>query len=209
MMSETLSTFALAWGAFAVAALSPGPNMLAVASRSLGTGRLSGQFVALGIAIGAFVWAMFAVIGLDQVFAQFPKLPTVLGTVGGAYLIYLGSKGLRSALNHNGTTVGAAMTASRAEDLRHGLLVTLTNPKVGLLWISLSLLVTSAANTAGSKLLFAGGAALLAYLIYGGYGIFFSSGIARSAFHRFSRIADAAFGITFCAFGVGLIWTLM
>ena len=74
MMSEALSTFALAWGAFAVAALSPGPNMLAVASRSLGTGRLSGQFVALGIAIGAFVWAMFAVIGLDQVFAQFPKV---------------------------------------------------------------------------------------------------------------------------------------
>lgn len=58
----------MAWFALATAAISPGPNLVAVASRGLGSGRNSAMSVAAGLASGAFLWAFVTAVGLGTLF---------------------------------------------------------------------------------------------------------------------------------------------
>ena len=206
MNASALTVVALGWSAFAAAAISPGPNMVAVASRSLGAGRASGQRVALGIAVGAFLWALMSAAGSGALFARFPDALRVLGLLGGGYLCWLGEiKGLRSAW-HGGTgMVTAAGSRGALADVGYGFAVTMTNPKVALVWASLATFVAPATASPPMLVLFAAGAATLAYLIYGGYGWLFSARGARALHARFARAADALFGTLFTALGLSLV----
>lgn len=86
-----------AWLALASAAISPGPNLVAVASRALGSGRQSALTVAAGLAAGAFFWSFLTAVGLGTLFSAYPALLLILGVVGGTYLVWLGFKGWRAA----------------------------------------------------------------------------------------------------------------
>lgn len=92
-MNEVMFTIFAAWAALAAAAISPGPNMVAVASRGFGSGRGSALLVAFGIALGGFGWAMLTALGFGVLFEKFPVLLRFLGVVGGLYLGWLGYKG--------------------------------------------------------------------------------------------------------------------
>ena len=206
MDTSALTTVALGWLAFATAAISPGPNLVAVASRSLGAGRASGQRVALGIAAGALLWAFLSAAGTGVLFERYPGALRALGLIGGTYLCWLGFKGLRSAWRGGGGVVAAAESRGAVADVGYGLAVTLSNPKVAFVWASLATFVAPA--TAGSPAtlaLFAIGTAALAYAIYGGYGWLFSARGARALHARFARAADAAFGTLFTALGASLV----
>ena len=205
MTSSALTTIALGWLAFAAAALSPGPNLAAVASRSLGAGRAAGQRVALGIAAGAFLWALASAAGVGALFERVPGALRALELAGGAYLGWLGFRGLRSAWRGGAGTVAPVRSRGAAADVAHGLAVTLTNPKVALVWIALAAFVAPAIGSPAALLLFAAGAAALAWAIYGGYGWLFSARGARALHARFARAADAAFGTLFAALGLSLV----
>ena len=205
MTASALTTLALGWLAFAAAAISPGPNMVAVASRSLGAGRAAGQRVALGIALGACLWALLSAAGAGALFERFPGALRALSLLGGAYLCLLGARGLRSAWRGGTGAVAAAAGRSPAADVGHGLAVTMTNPKVALVWASLATFVAPATASLPMLGLFAGGTAALAYAIYGGYGWLFSSRGARALHERFARAADAVFGALFTALGLSLV----
>ena len=75
-MYEQIATFApgilLAYSAFLLAIISPGPNMLAVIGTSMGSGRASGIAVAMGISAGSFTWAVLTAIGLSAILATYP-----------------------------------------------------------------------------------------------------------------------------------------
>ena len=204
--ASALTTVALGWLAFAAAAISPGPNLVAVASRSLGAGRAAGQRVALGIAIGACLWALLSAAGTGALFARFPEALRALGLLGGAYLCWLGAKGLRSAWRGGTGVVGPADGRGPVADLGYGLAVTLTNPKVALVWASLATFVAPAIGSVSMLALFALGTAAIAYAIYGGYGWLFSARGARALHARFARAADAAFGTLFTALGLSLLF---
>ena len=206
MDTAALTTVALGWLAFATAAISPGPNLVAVASRSLGAGRASGQRVALGIAAGALLWAFLSAAGTGVLFERYPEALRALGLIGGTYLCWLGFKGLRSAWRGGSGVVAAAGSRGAAADVGYGLAVTLTNPKVAFVWASLATFVAPATSGSPTMLaLFAIGTAALAYAIYGGYGWLFSAQGARALHARFARAADAAFGTLFTALGVSLV----
>lgn len=57
-----------AWFALATAAISPGPNLVAVASRALASGRRSALVVSFGLATGAFLWSFLTALGLGALF---------------------------------------------------------------------------------------------------------------------------------------------
>lgn len=204
-MQNDLALLALGWLAFAAAALSPGPNLVAVAARSLGAGRAAGQRVALGVAGGAFLWAILAAAGLGQLLERVPELIRVLSWIGGAYLGWLGFKGLRSAWRGGGGTIGRSDSRGAMSDVGHGLAVTLSNPKVALVWLALGTLVGPATASIGWLLLFASVTALLAYAIYGGYGLLFSLRGARALYDAFTRTVDALFGALFATLGLSLL----
>jgi len=128
-----ISLIATAWLALATAAISPGPNLVAVASRGLGSGRNSALIVAGGLACGAFLWSFLTAVGLGSLFGTYPQLLKILGLFGGAYLLWLGIKGWRAALTGKGGQIEPKSGQGPIGDFLHGLTVTSTNPKVALL----------------------------------------------------------------------------
>jgi len=201
-----MSLIFTAWIALASAALSPGPNLVAVASRALGAGRRAALTVALGLGLGAFLWSLLTAIGLGALFSAAPILLRALGIIGGAYLLWLGIKGWRSALTGKGSQIAPVETQGGWPDLCHGLTVTATNPKVALLWASLSTFVGPALTSPGHVLLFCSGSALIIFAIYGAYGLVFSAGSVRGVYARVQRAVEAVFGTLFALLGLSLIF---
>ncbi|MDB4213597.1 LysE family translocator [Octadecabacter sp.] len=195
-----------AWLALATAAISPGPNLVAVASRALGSGRQSALVVALGLATGAFLWSFFTAVGLGALFKAYPMLLRILGMVGGGYLLWLGFKGWRAALTGKGGQIKPVQGAGLLTDFIHGLTVTATNPKVVLLWASLSTFVGPAIESWPVLILFTLGSAVIIFTIYGAYGLLFSTGSVRGVYDRFQRMSEAVFGTMFGMLGLFMIY---
>lgn len=204
-MFDAFPVLFAAWAALAAAAISPGPNMVAIASRGLGSGARSALTVAFGIAAGGFFWALITSMGLGVLFQTFPILLQVLGIVGGGYLAWLGYKGWRAALTGSAGEIAPANGNGFWSDASYGLIVTATNPKVALLWASLSTFVGGATNTMAGLLTFAVVSSLVLFVIYGGYGLLFSLGGVRKLYTRFQQASEAVFGTIFGVIGLGMI----
>ncbi len=76
--------------------ITPGNDMLYVASRSSGQGSKAGIISALGISAGCLVHLLAAVIGLSAIIARSAMAFNVVKYLGAAYLVYLGLKALIS-----------------------------------------------------------------------------------------------------------------
>lgn len=200
-----ISLIITAWLALATAAISPGPNLVAVASRGLGSGRNSALTVAAGLASGAFLWSFLTAVGLGTMFTAFPILLRIMGLFGGAYLLWLGFKGWRAALTGKGGQITPIAGQGVLADFLHGLTVTSTNPKVALLWASLSTFVGPAITDWSLLLLFTTGSAAIIFAIYGMYGWLFSTGHARGLYKRFQKASEALFGTLFGGLGLFMI----
>jgi threonine/homoserine/homoserine lactone efflux protein len=201
-----LQSFLLVLLGVAAAQASPGPNMFAVIETALGRGRRSALLVVAGIASGTLVWAAIASLGLGAVFTAVPALLTALKFIGGAYLCYLGFRGLRAVLR--GTEAALRAETRPLSDLaawRRGFFVVMTNPKALLMWLALATFLFGAGLNAAQVLAFGPVVAISATLIYGFYGVMFSTGLASRGYARFWRWIEAAFGTAFGALGLTLL----
>jgi len=114
-------------------ALTPGPDMLYVASRSLGQGRAAGVLSAFGVITGTFVHLGAAALGLSGLFRYAPVAYDAVRYAGAAFLLYLAWKALAG-----GHDLGAARgraPAGRGRVYVEGVLTNLLNPKVALFYI--------------------------------------------------------------------------
>ncbi|MEO0637452.1 MAG: LysE family translocator [Pseudomonadota bacterium] len=191
--------------ALGAAALSPGPNAFAAISTALGSGRAMGVVVALGIGCGGLVWASLSAFGLERLLQAFPQTITLLAAAGAAYLAYLAFKGLRSAFGGSAPSLNARSSETFWSALRRGFLVTLTNPKAGLMWLSLTGFVALSAQSIAPLLVFGLLGALLVFVIYGSMALVFSNAKVRAGYERHHRLADGAFGVAFAALAVSLV----
>lgn len=110
-----------------VLAITPGPGVLYIVTRTLAQGRRVGLASVAGVGIGNFANAVFAAIGLAALFAISALAFTVVKYAGAAYLIYLGIRALRAPAVQS--TDVQAPPASVARVFRDGLVVSLLNPK--------------------------------------------------------------------------------
>ena len=120
---------------FSVAALvltaSPGPDMLLIASRSAGQGKVAGFATLAGIQAGTYCHALAAALGLSQLFLLVPIAYDVVRYAGAAYLLWLAWKTFRAdaaAFAPDGGPVRRPIGAM----FRQGLLTNLLNPKMAL-----------------------------------------------------------------------------
>jgi threonine/homoserine/homoserine lactone efflux protein len=131
-----LSTLAL----FALAALAltatPGPDMLLIASRSLGQGRGAGFATLAGIQAGTYCHALAAALGLSQLFLLVPVAYDIVRYAGAAYLLWLAWKTFRA----DGTLFAPTAGLDRypiGTMFRQGLFTNLLNPKMALFVLAL------------------------------------------------------------------------
>ena len=201
-----LPSFLIALLGVVAAQASPGPNMFAVIAVALGRGRRAALLVVSGIASGTLVWAALTALGLGALFTAVPALLTLLKFVGGAYLCVMGYRGLSAA--RRGDAAALRSETRPLSDLaawRRGFFVVMTNPKALLMWMAIATLLFGAGLGGGEVVLFGPLVALSATLIYGAYGVLFSSGPASRGYARFWRWIEAAFGTAFGALGLTLI----
>ena len=188
------------------AQVSPGPNMMAVSSVSLGSGRTEGLLTASGVATGVFIWAILFTFGIGAFLQTFPQTLIAMKLLGGGYLLFLGEKALIAAWRHHGSNGnGRTLKATAPQAYRTGLLVVLTNPKAAMMWVAVSMYLASAQLSHAQFLVVGACASLSALLIYGIYALLFSTGIAVRTYQRFFKAIETAFGAMFGALGAKLV----
>ncbi|MBW7921809.1 MAG: LysE family translocator [Rubellimicrobium sp.] len=72
-----------------LAILSPGPGMIAATQTAFARGRAAAMPYGIGLAAGASLWALFAILGLAIVFQIVPALYLALKLAGGLYLLWI------------------------------------------------------------------------------------------------------------------------
>ncbi len=192
--------------ALAIAAIAPGPNLMAVASTALGAGRNRAAMIAAGVATGTLVWAFTASLGLTAIFTAYPWTMDALRIVGGLYLIYLGLRALLAAKRGTASSIrhdGADLTAIRA--WRRGLAVIAANPKAALFWASIATLVAAPSASIGLNAVFAFGSMAVSFTVYTIYAVLFSLPVMRNGYQRVTRYVEVVFGSLFCLFGLRLL----
>jgi len=88
----SLAAFTALYFVHLAAAMSPGPAVLLAMRTSLREGFVRGVWLAIGIGLGACIWAAAALFGLALVFKVAPVLLTGLKFAGAAYLLYMAYK---------------------------------------------------------------------------------------------------------------------
>lgn len=96
----------------------------------------AGVAAALGIGAGSFMWAGFTAAGLAALAAMSPVVLSILRIVGGAYLLFLAYKTLRTKRLDYNAAQGAEGFGASADAFRAGVLTNLLNPKVGLFYLA-------------------------------------------------------------------------
>lgn len=114
-------------------ALSPGPGILYVASRTLAGGRGEGMASTLGTGIGGFAHVLAGAVGVSALLAASATAFTVMKLAGGAYLLWLGVRTFRGAAL--ALPAGVAATGARRA-LREGVVVEATNPKTAAFFLA-------------------------------------------------------------------------
>lgn len=135
----TPAAFAAFAGLSLFAAISPGPAVLMSARTGLTEGFRTGALLAIGIGMGAVVWAGAAMFGLNLVFAAAPALLWTLKIAGGAYLIWIGLTLWRSAAVPLDTTDRRTMPRTGTSAFRLGLFTQLANPKPAVMFSAIFL----------------------------------------------------------------------
>ena len=116
----------------------PGPNFVAVTQYSISESRTDGFFVALGVSIGAGIWATASLLGLGVVFVHLPWLYDTIRFIGGLYLMFIGLKIIRSAFNFSLSSLPEKqLSVLKYAAFRRGLLTSFSNPKTAAFFGSL------------------------------------------------------------------------
>lgn len=115
-------------------AITPGPGIFYVLTRSLKGGRAEGLASTFGTAVGGFVHVVAAAFGLSAILATSSIAFAVVKYIGAAYLIYLGIRTLASndeiSLNAN---VPPSITSNA---LSQGIITEVFNPKTALFFLA-------------------------------------------------------------------------
>lgn len=115
-------------------ALTPGPDMLYIATRSMTQGRSAGVVSALGVHGGALVHIVAAALGLSAIIATSALAFSVVKYAGAIYLVYLG---IRTLLAKNETLeIKPGEHARLWQVFRQGVLTNVLNPKVILFFLA-------------------------------------------------------------------------
>jgi threonine/homoserine/homoserine lactone efflux protein len=116
-----------------MAAISPGPAVLMAARTGVTEGLRTGAFLAMGIAMGAVIWAALALFGLATLFAYAPALLWMLKIIGAVYLIYIAWGMWRNADRPLEISETGALPRTAISAFRLGLVVNLANPKAAVM----------------------------------------------------------------------------
>lgn len=164
-----LNTLLLFSAAALALTMTPGPDMLLIASRSAAQGRAAGFATWAGIAVGTYAHAVAAALGLSQLFLVVPIAYDVVRYAGAVYLLYLAYITFTAKKPNEQSGASTVRVHSFASMFRQGLLTNLLNPKVALFVLALfpQFVVIGAGSVALQIMIFATVINLLGFFVNG------------------------------------------
>ena len=123
--------------ALLLGAMSPGPTSIYVAKNSIAISRKHGLFTALGTGLGAAIFGLLAVLGLQAFLLAVPSAYLALKICGGLYLLWMAFKIIKHAKEpiEAGNSSSSQMSLCRA--FTTGLITQLSNPKIAIVLASI------------------------------------------------------------------------
>ncbi|MES1198044.1 MAG: LysE family translocator [Chitinophagaceae bacterium] len=115
--------------------VSPGPDMLYTAARSLSQGTKAGILSALGIFTGCLFHIGAAVFGLSAIIRESIVIFSIIKYTGAAYLIYLGIRSLLIKKNAD-DKIETLPSISYRKIFFQGMITNILNPKVAIFFLS-------------------------------------------------------------------------
>jgi threonine/homoserine/homoserine lactone efflux protein len=117
-------------------ALTPGPNMMYLLSRSIAQGRRAALISLAGTGSGFVAYMTLANVGLAAVFVVVPVLYVLLKSMGAAYLLWLAWRALRPGGEGAFDIKRSSPDLARALFTK-GLVTNLLNPKAAVMYLAL------------------------------------------------------------------------
>lgn len=148
MLSLTPDQMALFTGTLAVAILSPGPGVIAVSQSAFALGRRRALPYAWGLALGASLWCLFALLGLTVLFRVLPWTFTALQLLGGAYLSWVAWQ----MWCHAADPLPDPLDARMGMGFPGGIILNLSNPKPALFYSAVLLSIFPARLSTGDQM---------------------------------------------------------
>ena len=115
--------------------LSPGPDMIYTAARSLSQGTRAGILSALGIFSGCMFHVTAATFGLSKIIEESVLLFSIIKYAGAAYLTYLGIQALLKS-KRTKTEIVSVPAIKNRKIFFQGMLTNILNPKVAIFFLS-------------------------------------------------------------------------
>lgn len=131
----TLSGFLAYSSALAIAAIIPGPQLVAIVAQALKSGYRQAAWMTAGMVLGDVLYLATVLAGLAFIAETFSTLLIVIKWAGVAYLCWLAVQFWRADDRFEAGAAGAAPSGKGA--FLSGILVTVGNPKSVLFYISI------------------------------------------------------------------------
>jgi RhtB (resistance to homoserine/threonine) family protein len=202
------------WHGFAVitvvhllAAASPGPDFAYVTRQSLVHGRQAGLLASAGIALGLAIHILYSAAGLAAVIAHSVHWMTAIKLLGGAYLLWLGVKGLRARQEAGAIAddTGRALPSSASRQVLGGFLCNAFNPKAPIYFLALFTVVLSPGLPLPTLLAYGAWIMLLQWLWFSLVATVFAHRAIRDRLFAVRHWIDRAFGAAMVALGLRVL----
>ncbi len=197
-LAAHLPDLALAYTAYLIATMTPGPANVAIMATAMREGRRQGLFLASGVVMGSITWGTLAALGLTALLSTYGELTAVLRILGGLYLLWLAVKSLRSALRAEPPAItGNVSRKTDAGYVARGLAIHLTNPKAIFAWIAIIAIGVGPGAPAWISFLIVAACALTGVSIFCGYALAFSTRRMVALYASFRRWFEGAVAAIF------------
>lgn len=199
MLEIYLPGLLLAWSAYGLGILSPGPNVLAVMGTSMEDGRRAGVTLAAGMVSGTLVWGMMTLLGLTALLALYAGALTLIKIAGAAYLLSLAWKSFHAAMTPGPDIPEGLEGSSAARRLYfRGLAIQLSNPKAALTWIAIMSLAMRDGAPLWIGVAVVAGCFVISLTGHMAYALFFSAPPVGRVYLRVRRWIQGGLGVFFC-----------
>ena len=130
------TSFTLFLTAAFILAVTPGPGIFYVLTRSIKGGRREGYVSSLGTAVGGMAHVVAAALGLSAILATSALAFTIIKYAGAAYLVYLGVRTLMSREAFDVSDADDALAESGRAAFSQGITTEILNPKTALFFLA-------------------------------------------------------------------------
>ncbi len=190
--------------ALSLAILSPGPAIIATAQAAAAHGRERALPYALGLATGASLWCLVALLGLAIVFRLNPLLFTAMKVFGGLYLLWF-AWGLWQAATEPLGQAAKGPSRGALRGFLGGITLNLSNPKPALFYATLILSVFPRPLTPGDQAQIYGLCLVTELFWYALVAVLLSTAPIRSRYFAAQFWIDRSCAIAMGALGMLLI----